>query len=112
MKQERSGPLMRFAVSHPDYPTVTVVSIGKDSATMEAARRWDAVEDWARIAGSCTVEKLGKAQRPRCRKCGREFGKKGGTEAWCPDCEKLMDLARRERAMIRTQDRRAGCRQT
>ena len=32
--------LYLFEVSHPDFPTVIVPSIGPDSATVEAARRW------------------------------------------------------------------------
>ena len=34
------GTIYLYEVSHPDYPTVTVPSIGPDSATVEAVRRW------------------------------------------------------------------------
>ena len=43
-----SGPaLYLFEVSHPDYPTIELPSIGPDSATVEAIRRWGA--DWKRV---------------------------------------------------------------
>ena len=102
--------LMRFEVSHPDYPAVEVSSIGADSATVEAARQWGVAEDWGKIAAYCTVKKLGKARKPRCRRCGREFGRPGGAEAYCPDCEQALALVRREKANVRTRDRRAGYR--
>ena len=38
------GTVYLYEVSHPDYPTVTVPSIGPDSATVEAARRWGVPE--------------------------------------------------------------------
>ena len=72
--------LMRFEVSHPDYPDVEVASIGADSATVEAARQWGVAEDWGKI------------------------------EAYCPDCEQALALVRREKANVRTRDRRAGYR--
>ena len=45
------GTVYLYEVSHPDYPTVTVPSIGPDSATVEAARRWGVPELWGRLAG-------------------------------------------------------------
>ena len=68
------GTVYLYEVSHPDYPTVTVPSIGPDSATVEAARRWGVPELWGRLAGYCTVRRGGRAARPRCTRCGREFG--------------------------------------
>ena len=60
------GTIYLYEVSHPDYPTVTVPSIGPDSATVEAVRRWGVPELWGRIAGYCTVRRGGRAARPRC----------------------------------------------
>lgn len=71
------GTVYLYEVSHPDYPTVTVPSIGPDSATVEAARRWGVPELWGRLAGYCTVRRGGRAARPRCTRCGREFGTAG-----------------------------------
>ena len=57
------GTVYLYEVSHPDYPTVTVPSIGPDSATVEAARRWGVPELWGRLAGYCTVRRGGRAAR-------------------------------------------------
>ena len=54
------GTVYLYEVSHPDYPTVTVPSIGPDSATVEAARRWGVPELWGRLAGYCTVRRGGR----------------------------------------------------
>ena len=80
------GTVYLYEVSHPDYPTVTVPSIGPDSATVEAARRWGVPELWGRLAGYCTVRRGGRAARPRCTRCGREFGTAGQAAGKCPDC--------------------------
>ena len=72
------GTVYLYEVSHPDYPTVTVPSIGPDSATVEAARRWGVPELWGRLAGYCTVRRGGRAARPRCTRPGVWHGRTGG----------------------------------
>ena len=81
------GTVYLYEVSHPDYPTVTVPSIGPDSATVEAARRWGVPELW-----------------------GREFGTAGQAAGKCPDCLRSEELHRRQMANIRGSDRRPGMR--
>lgn len=102
------GTVYLYEVSHPDYPTVTVPSIGPDSATVEAARRWGVPELWGRLAGYCTVRRGGRAARPRCTRCGREFGTAGQAAGKCPDCLRSEELHRRQMANIRGSDRPAG----
>ena len=92
------GTVYLYEVSHPDYPTVTVPSIGPDSATVEAARRWGVPELWGRLAGYCTVRRGGRAARPRCTRCGREFGTAGQAAGKCPDCLRSEELHRRQMA--------------
>lgn len=99
-----------YEVSHPDYPTVMVPSIGPDSATMAAAEKWGVPELWGQIAGYCTVRKGGRAARPRCTQCGREYGVAGQTAGKCPDCKQAEELYRRQVNSIRGADRRAGMR--
>ena len=104
-----SGPtLYLFEVSHPDYPTIELPSIGPDSATVEAIRRWGA--DWKRDAAYCTARRMGRAARPRCSRCGREFGKPGQAAGKCPDCLRADELHRRQMAELPRADRRAGMR--
>lgn len=100
--------LYLFQVSHPDYPTIEVPSIGPDSAVYAAIARWGA--DWRKDAGYCTVRRGGKAARPRCTRCGREFGKPGQVAARCPDCLRAEELHRRQMAALPKADRRAGMR--
>ena len=86
--------LYRFEVSHPDYGTVIVTSIGPDSATNEAAKVWGV--PWREVAGYCRVTKLGTAARPRCRRCHSEYGQPGDPKAYCPACLDILDRRRRE----------------
>ncbi len=88
--------LWRFEVSHPDYGTTIVTSIGPDSATNAAAKEWEA--PWREIAGYCRVTKLGSAAKPRCRRCHKEFGQPGDATAYCPACEAAMEAYRRDSA--------------
>lgn len=104
-----NAKIFRFEVEHPDYGTVIVESIGEDSATMEAAKEWDAT--WAKIAGWCRVRKLGTARKPRCRRCQREFWEAGSQAAYCPECERAMEMERRRRPRFRREDRRVGKRE-
>jgi hypothetical protein len=101
--------LYDFEVRHPSYPTVTVSSIGPDSATMTAAKeRWGLTTgEWATIAASCTVRKVGETLKPRCRRCGKEITEAG----LCQTCEQLEAAMRRDMARMRTPDRRAGFRE-
>lgn len=100
--------LYRYSVSHPDYERVTVNAIGPDSATLAAAKVWDA--PWAKIAGYCKVEKLGKAAKPKCVRCGKTYGEAGQPSALCPSCLTRAETLRREIAAIPGRDRRAGMR--
>lgn len=103
--------LYDFEVKHPDYPTVTVSSIGADSATMQAAKeKWGLNgKDWAAIVGDMTVRRMGRTLKLRCRRCGREM-EMGAASAFCADCQKAEDYYRREKAQVRTADRRPGYR--
>lgn len=76
--------LYLFEVSHPDYPTIEVPSIGPDSALYAAISQWGA--DWKRDAAYCTVRRRGRATRPRCRICSKEYGKPGEKAGKCPEC--------------------------
>lgn len=98
--------LWRFEVSHPDYGSTIVTSVGPDSATNAAAKEWDA--PWREIAGYCRVTKLGSAAKPRCRRCYKEFGEPGDAAAYCMDCQKVMEAERRTRPRFFREDRRAG----
>lgn len=105
------GPaLYLYEVSHPDYPTVVVPSIGPDSATVAAAERWGVREEWGHIAGYCTVRKGGRAVRPRCATCGKEFGQYGQAAGKCPECQAAEERYRREISARKWADRRAGMR--
>ncbi|MCD7947529.1 MAG: hypothetical protein LUG13_04420 [Oscillospiraceae bacterium] len=97
-----------YEVKHPDFPTVIVPSIGPDSATVEAARRWGVAEDWSRIACDCTARRLGPVRKPMCKRCGREFGAAGDTQRYCSDCQRVEDQLAREKAGIRRADKRPG----
>lgn len=101
--------LYRFEVHHPDYGSTIVTSIGPDSATNEAAKVWDA--PWREIAGYCRVTRLGTADKPRCRRCYKEFGEPGDTTAYCMDCQKIMEAERRRKPRFFREDRRAGMRE-
>lgn len=100
--------LYRYAVSHPDYERVIVNAACPADATMEAATVWAA--PWAKIAAYCRVEKLGKAAKPRCSRCGKAYGEAGQTSGLCPACLARVDAIRREIAAIPGRDRRAGMR--
>lgn len=106
--KESTGPIYRFEVTHPDYGELTVNHLSMDGAIMEAIRRWGA--DWKMTACDCTARKLGSADKPRCRRCGKEFGRRGDYAAYCPDCERANEQFRRERASRKNEDRRAGMR--
>ena len=106
-----SGPtIYLYEVSHPDYPTVTVPSIGPDSATVAAARAWGVPELWGKIVAYCTVRKGGRADRPRCRKCHQEYGAPGQAPGKCPDCIRREEYFRRQMAERGREDRRPGMR--
>lgn len=102
--------LCLFEVSHPEFPTVVVTAVGADSATVAACKAWGVPDEWGYLAGYCTVKKGGPAQKPRCRRCHKEFGEPGGVGAYCPDCEEVLERVRRETARVRTRDRRPGYR--
>ena len=88
--------LYRFEVSHPDYGTTIVTSVGPESATNAAAKVWDA--PWREIAGWCRVTKLGTADKPRCRRCHGEYGVPGEAPGYCPACLDILTRQRREAA--------------
>lgn len=101
--------LLDFEVSHPEYGTVTVSSIGPDSASIQAAtERWGlSKSEWAQIAARIDVRKLGMTLKARCRRCGKEIGMPG----LCESCTKAEEQYRRDAARFRPQDRRAGYRE-
>lgn len=101
--------IFRFQVEHHEYGKTIVESIGPESATQAAAKVWEA--PWREIAGWCKVTKLGTAARPRCKRCGKEYGAAGDPAAYCPDCLSALEYQRRERHQIKGPDRRARCRQ-
>lgn len=103
--------LCRFEVRHPEFWPVVVVSVGPESATVTAAKVWGVPEEWGRIAGSCDVRRLGTADKPRCRRCGSEFGEAGDAGGLCPGCREMEERFRREVARMRPRDRRAGARE-
>lgn len=108
MPQPKNGIIQRYQVAHVEHPELghlTIDSISIASATMEAARRWGM--HWAKEVAYMQVTKLGIAPRPRCKRCGREFGREGDVGVLCPDCQRADEIYRRERAAIKT-DRRAG----
>ena len=100
--------LYLFEVSNPDYPTIEVPSIGPDSALYAAIDQWGA--DWKRDAAYCTVRRGGKAARPRCSRCGKEFGRPGQAAGKCPNCLRADEIHRRQMAELPKADRRAGMR--
>lgn len=100
-----------FEVSHPEYGKVVVESIGPDSATMSACKKWDCEDIWGQVAGYCSVRRLGPAEKPRCRRCGKEYGRPGDVKGLCPACAGMEERRRRERSRIRERDRRAGKRE-
>jgi len=104
-----SATLYQFEVTHPELGTVVVDSIGPESATAAAATRWGV--PWREVAGYCWAKKLGKAQKPRCRRCLKEFGAAGEATAYCPDCLRLMEWERQRKRQFKEPDRRAGMRQ-
>lgn len=109
-RQEQSqGPVMRYEVYHPQYGRTEINSVSAESAVWAAVKRWGA--DWKTEACNCTVKKLGTAAKPRCRRCGKEFGRPGDYTAICPDCERANELYRRECASRTKTDRRAGMRE-
>lgn len=99
----------RFQVEHHEYGSTIVESIAPESATMAAAKKWEA--PWKEIAGYCKVTKLGTADKPRCKMCHKEYGTAGDPAAYCPDCLVALEIRRRDMARLRTPDRRAGRRE-
>ena len=91
-----TGAVIRFSPAH--------------EGAVEAARRWGVADEWGHIAGYCTVRRGGKAARPRCSRCGKEFGRPGQAAGKCPDCLRADELHRRQMAELPRADRRAGMR--
>lgn len=103
--------LDNYEVCHPDYGRVVVASIGRDSATLAAFRSWGAEEEWGREAGYCDVRKLGPAQKPRCRRCGGEYGTPGDPRGGlCPSCARSAEIDAKAKA-VRSRKQRAGYRE-
>lgn len=91
-----------YRVSHPDLGDVTVSAPDGPGAVKAACGEWNAAEAWAELAGYCTVEKLGVAARPKCRRCGRLFGRPGEAAGMCPECQRKARYYEREkRALFR-----------
>ena len=108
MMAATKGPLRRYEVYHPDYGILEVNSLSREGAVRQAISYWDA--EWRTEACNCVTKDLGTARKPRCRRCGKEFGRPGDYTAFCPDCERANDLFQRERSNREREDRRAGMR--
>ena len=104
-----AAKLYCYEVTHHEYGTVVVEAISTETATVQAAKKWDV--PWKEIAGYCQVRRLGTAAKPRCRRCHNEFGEPGDVKAYCPACLDLMERLRREQINRRGPDRRAGVRE-
>lgn len=100
---EFKAKVWRYQVSHHEYGSTIVESVGPESATAAACRRWDA--DWAQEAAYCHVVKLGTAAKPRCRRCHREYGEAGDPAALCPECVEIEARRARDLARFRPQRR-------
>lgn len=101
---EKRPVLYDYEVSHPEYGTVTVSSIGPDSATLAAAEEWGAT--WRLIAGYCSVRRGSPSRRPRCRTCGKEFGEPGTAGIICPDCTEMQEKFRRDIRKVQSLSRK------
>lgn len=107
--QKKTGILQRFQIEHLERPELgrqIVNSVSRESATVEAARRWGV--RWATDVAYFQVTKLGVSPKPRCRRCGREFGGEGDVGVYCPECQRVADQYQRDMRQIRTADRRPG----
>lgn len=103
------GPILyQFEVSHPDFGKTVVVSAGPESATVAASSVWGVRDEWGKIAAYCSVRRLGPAAKPKCRRCGAEFGVPGEPGSLCPTCAGAEEQFRRERARYAARSRRAG----
>lgn len=106
MRQPKKGIIQRYQVEHPALGRLIVDGLSKENATVVAAKRWGI--PWAKEAAYMRVIKLGIAPRPRCKRCGREFGREGDVGVFCPDCQRADEIYRLERAAVKKADRRAG----
>ena len=98
--------LFRYKVRCAGYPVVQVNARDRQEATVKAANIWNV--SWREIAGDCDVTFMGAADKPRCRRCHKEFGKPGDITAYCPACLELIDRERRERARFAPTRRKPG----
>ena len=98
--------LYHFEVSHPEFGSVIVESIGPDSATLAAAAQWGQRENWKYIVGDMSVRRGGRVQEPVCRRCGKRTAEPG----LCRECRAADELYRRQMAERQGEDRRAGMR--
>lgn len=98
--------LYRWKVHHPGHGETTVEAVDRYGAVVAAAKRWE--ERWTVIASECDVEQLGPATRPRCNRCGREFGAPGDPAGVCPDCKQRTELWAKQAKRFKREDRRPG----
>lgn len=96
-----------FEVTHPIFGIARVEAVDTEEATLAAAREWD--EPWREIACDCRVKKLGTAQTPKCKRCGREYVSGRGSAGFCGECVEIL-ARQRQAARSLEQDRRAGMR--
>ena len=101
-----AAKLYCYEVTHHEYGTVVVEAISPETATVQAAKKWDV--SWNEVAGECRTRRLGTAAKPRCRRCYNEFGEPGDVRAYCNDCLKIMEAEKRMRPQFGREDRRAG----
>ena len=96
-----------WRVNHPDFHPVSVVATDRPGAVLAACREWGAQADWRWLAGMCSAEKLGAAEKPKCRRCGAAFGNPGEPAGLCLECRKAEERFQRDkRHAFRYQDRR------
>lgn len=88
----------RYLVSHPEFRAVEVTAEDPGAAIKAACEVWQAATEWTWLAGYCTVDKLGTARRPTCRRCYARFGRAGEADGLCPTCRRAEELHRREMA--------------
>lgn len=95
-----------YTVVHPEYGTWRGPAEDAAGALLLAAEDWG--ERWTAIAAACTIRKGGRAEDPRCRRCGQKIRDGGGEtkSPLCPDCRRAEEQWRREQARRRGPDRR------
>ncbi len=101
-----SATLYLYEVTHPEYGTAIVEHISPDGAINKALKDWGG--SWREDAAYCRARKLGKAAKPRCRRCHREYGQPGDPAGLCPECQRAAEQYRRDASRFQPVRRRPG----